>query len=81
MQLELRAAKLNLLSLLWQNNKADSAIQASIDSVAAKQKPIELEYYSHYQRMLALLKPNQIVLFDSVLSRMVRRNTGGDTIK
>lgn len=77
-QLDLRVAKLQLLELLKQPNLADSTINAAIAGVADKQKPIELEYFKHYQRMKILLTPQQMVTFDTLLARMVRRNTGGD---
>jgi hypothetical protein len=77
-QLDLRVAKLQLLELLRQPNLTDSAINAAIAGVADKQKPIELEYFKHYQRMKVLLNPQQMVTFDTLLVRMVRRNTGGD---
>jgi protein CpxP len=80
-QLDLRATKLDLLELLRQPTQSDSAVFAAIKNVTDHQQPIELEYFKHYQRMKKLLNADQMVVFDTLLVRMVRRNTGGDDNK
>jgi predicted RNA-binding protein YlqC (UPF0109 family) len=79
LQLELRVAKLDMLKLLGQEGVTDSAVQKAAETVAARQVPLELVYFSHFQRIKAMCNPNQQAAFDSMLVRMVRRNTGDTT--
>ncbi|MCU0335708.1 MAG: periplasmic heavy metal sensor [Chitinophagaceae bacterium] len=76
---DLRQAKLALLSLLQQPGVADSTVEQAVARVAEKQAPLELAYFRHFQRVRALCLPAQHPGFDSMLVRMVRRNTGDTT--
>lgn len=78
MQMELRTAKLNLISLAKQPTPSDSSVDAAIKEVTAKQYFIEKEYFEHYLRMRSTLNESQHPLLDSMLIKMVIRNTGGD---
>lgn len=79
LNLELRQAKMNFLELLRQPNVPDSLVQKAALEVAMKQAPIEVEFFQHFKRIQALCSPAQLGSFDSMLSRMVRRNTGDTT--
>jgi hypothetical protein len=50
------------------------------EKIAAKQVPIEMEFYRHFIRVKAMCQPQQYSAFDSLLNRMVRRNTGDTTV-
>lgn len=76
LNLELRQAKMNFLELLRQPNVPDSLVQKAALEVALKQAPIEVEFFQHFKRIQALCSQEQLGSFDSMLSRMVRRNTG-----
>jgi hypothetical protein len=77
---DLRAAKLEMINLLKQENVPDSAVQWVAEKIAAKQVPIEMEFYRHFIRVKAMCQPQQYSAFDSLLNRMVRRNTGDTTV-
>jgi Spy/CpxP family protein refolding chaperone len=77
---DLRAAKLEMINLLKQDNVPDSMVKAVADKIAAKQVPIEMEFYKHFVRIKAMCQPQQYGSFDSLLNRMVRRNTGDTTV-
>lgn len=76
---ELRAAKMEMIQLLRQPNVPDSVALAAASKIAARQAPLEMEYYRHFRRMQALCEAGQLGAFDSMLVRMVKRNTGDTT--
>lgn len=77
---DLRAAKVEMINLLKQDNVPDSVVQAVAEKIAARQVPIETEFYRHFIRVKAMCQPQQYSAFDSLLNRMVRRNTGDTTV-
>jgi hypothetical protein len=77
---DLRGAKLEMINLLKQDGVPDSTVQAVAAKIASKQAPIEMEFYKHFIRVKAMCQPQQYGAFDSLLNRMVRRNTGDTTI-
>lgn len=77
---DLRAAKLEMINLLKQDSVPDSVVLAVAQKIAARQVPIETEFYKHFIRIKAMCQPQQYSAFDSLLIRMVRRNTGDTTI-
>jgi hypothetical protein len=77
---DLRAAKMEMINLLKQENVPDSVVLAVAEKIAAKQVPIEMEFYRHFIRVKAMCQPQQYSAFDSLLNRMVRRNTGDTTV-
>jgi protein CpxP len=72
----LRESKLKIVAILQQPAINDSAVQALADEISTKQQPIEKEYFYHFSRIKAMCTPEQQALFDSVLIRMINRNTG-----
>lgn len=79
LNLELRQAKMNFIELLRQPNVPDSVVQKAALEVAMKQVPIEVAFFQHFKRIQGLCTPAQLNSFDSLLARMVRRNTGDTT--
>jgi protein CpxP len=78
---DLREAKLKLMSLLKEGNVSDSLMTAATTEIAAKQQPIEMEFYKHFQRVRALCNPQQEAKYDSMLVRFVNKSTGKDDNK
>jgi len=76
----LREAKLKLVSYL-KDNVSDSQVMAAIDDIAARQKPIELEFYRHFSRVRSMCKDAQAAKYDSMLVNMVNKNTGKEEKK
>ena len=77
----LREAKLNLVFLLKQDHVSDSLVMAAIDGIAARQKPIELEFYRHFSRVRSMCRDGQVAKYDSMLVNMVNKNTGKEDKK
>jgi hypothetical protein len=71
----LREAKMKMLSYLDQPNTPDSLIMAAAAEIAARQQPIELEYFKYFRRLETLCRPDQLPLFDSLLVNLVNRST------
>jgi hypothetical protein len=79
MNAELRQAKIDMINLLGSEDVSDSMLQVAAENVAAKQVPIEVAFHQHFKRVQAICNPQQMKRFDTMLLRMIRRNTG-DTI-
>jgi periplasmic protein CpxP/Spy len=76
LNLDMRQARLEMIALLNQPNAPDSVLKAAFQKIGDKQVPIEMEYYEHFKRVQALCKPDQLPRYDSMLIKMVYRNTG-----
>lgn len=75
----LRVVKMKMIGYLRlpANTIPDSVISKTAAEITEKQKAIEEAFYYHFRRVQAICRPDQQDLFDSVLIRMVIRNTGG----
>ncbi|HMP92773.1 MAG TPA: hypothetical protein PKD90_07875 [Phnomibacter sp.] len=78
--LQMREARLHMISLLQQPNVPDSVANKAFEAIGKVQIPMEREYYNHFRRMQAICTPEQLPRFDSMLNKMVRRNTGDTTL-
>jgi periplasmic protein CpxP/Spy len=74
---QLRESKMKMLELLRQPGPNDSLVQRVAAEITRHQQPIEREYFEHFRRVQALCTPTQRTNFDSMLVRMILRNTGG----
>lgn len=77
----LRVVKMKMIGFLKQpaTEIPESLVAQTAADITAKQKEIEIAYYYHFRRVQAICRPDQLPLLDSVLTRMVIRNTGGDS--
>lgn len=73
----LREAKMKMVELVKQAQPSDTTINAVMLEIMDKQKPIEMAFYDHFRRVKSLCKGNQSLKYDSMLTQMVIRNTGG----
>jgi protein CpxP len=80
LNLELRAAKMEMLDLISKGEGTDSLLWLGAEKVAAKQVPIEVAFHQHFKRLQAICNQQQLKSFDSMLQRMVRRSTGDTTV-
>lgn len=80
MNAELRTAKMDMLQLLQQKDLADTTIAAAATRVAQEQAKLEVAFFHHFKRVQAICQPNQLPLLESMLEKMVRRNTGDTTL-
>jgi periplasmic protein CpxP/Spy len=76
LNMEMRAARMEMVNLLRQPSVPDSLVKAVVTRIGEKQVPIELESYNHFRRTQSLCRPDQQAKYDSMLVRMVKRNTG-----
>jgi protein CpxP len=76
----LRVAKMKMINYLKKpaNTVPDSLISQTATEITQRQKAIEEAFYYHFRRIQSICRPEQLSLFDSILVRMVIRNTGGD---
>lgn len=77
----LREAKLRLMDYLKESNVSDSVVAAATAQIAARQQPIELEFYKHFGRVRSICKPEQVAKYDSMLVHFVNKNTGKEDNK
>lgn len=70
---EVRAAKDNFFKLVNNAAVTDSAINAAADSIAAKQKKIDLRTFHYFQRLRSICTPQQQPAFDSVVSQVLKK--------
>jgi len=71
----LRDAKHRFFRLLQQQTIPDSITDAAANAVAARQLAIELNNFRHFQKVRALCKTEQQAKFDSLMIRMVNKQT------
>lgn len=77
----LRAAKMAMISLLRGPEVSDSLILLAAEKVSQQQMPVEIAFYRHFRRVQALCTETQRPAFDSMLVKMIRRNTGDTTFQ
>ncbi|HEY6504713.1 MAG TPA: hypothetical protein VIZ28_12110 [Chitinophagaceae bacterium] len=82
---DIRKTKDSLFRLLSYENVNDSLVNATADAIGQKQKAIDLQAFNNFKQIRALCKPEQLVKYDSLVQRMVRKmgrpQRGGDQSK
>lgn len=73
---EMRNARNNFYNLLNLASVSDSAISSAADSIAAKQKLIDLQTFRHFQQVKAICTPEQQPKFDSLVQQVIKRMGG-----
>lgn len=73
---EMRAARNNFYNLLNQTSVPDSVINRLADSVAAKQKQMDLQTFRHFSQVKAICTPEQQPRFDSLVQQVIKRMGG-----
>ena len=69
---EMRAARNNFYNLLNQASVADSVVQRLADSIAAKQKQMDLQTFRHFEQVKAICTPEQQPRFDSLVQQVIK---------
>lgn len=70
---EMRIAKDNFFKLIRNSAIPDSVINAAADTIAAKQKKIDLKTFRYFQRLRNICTPQQQPAFDSVVSQVLKK--------
>ena len=73
---ELRTAKTNFYDLLYTSNATDSLINANADSIAQRQKRLDLQMFGYFKNIRSICTPNQLQKFDTTINKVVIRMTG-----
>lgn len=73
---EMKAARNNYYNLLNLTSVADSTVNRLADSVAAKQKQMDLQTFRHFSQVKALCTPEQQPKFDSLVQQVIKRMGG-----
>lgn len=73
---EMRSAKNNFYKLLNQSAVPDSVVNRYADSIAAKQKQMDLQTFRHFQQVKAICTPEQQPRFDSLVQQVIKRMSG-----
>jgi hypothetical protein len=73
---ELRAAKKDFYDLLYTATASDSLITADADSIAQKQKKLDLQIFHYFKNIRNICTPGQLQKFDSTINKVVVRMVG-----
>jgi len=74
---ELRNAKKDFYALMYSKNISDSLLNADMDSIAEKQKTLDLQMFRYFNNIRNICTTGQLQKFDSSINRQVLRMVGG----
>lgn len=74
---ELRNAKKDFYGLMYNNDISDSLINVDADSIAQKQKTLDIQMFTYFKSIRNICTPGQIQKFDSSINKEVARMVGG----
>ncbi|HET7119088.1 MAG TPA: hypothetical protein VFI29_21525 [Hanamia sp.] len=74
---ELRNTKKNFYGLMYNQSISDSFLNADADSIAQKQKTLDIQMFNYFKSIRNICTPGQIQKFDSAINRQVMRMVGG----
>lgn len=70
---EVRNAKKDFYGLIYSQNISDSLINADADSIAQKQKSLDMQMFGYFKNIRTICTSSQIQKFDSALKKEVAR--------
>ena len=73
---EVRNAKKDFYGLIYSENISDSLISADADSIAGKQKLLDMQMFAYFKKIRNICTPDQTQKFDSTLKKEVSRMVG-----
>lgn len=73
---ELRDAKKDFYGLIYADNISDSLINADADSIAQKQKTLDMQMFRYFKSIRNICTPGQLQKFDSTIKKVVVRMVG-----
>lgn len=74
---ELRSAKKDFYELVYSSTVSDSLINADADSIAQKQKTLDLQMFRYFRNLRSICTPDQLQKFDSTIKKVVIRMVVG----
>jgi Spy/CpxP family protein refolding chaperone len=73
---DVRDAKKNFYGLIYSDNLSDSLINADADSIARKQKILDMQMLGYFKNIRSICTPAQTQKFDSTIKKEVARMVG-----
>ena len=73
---DLRDAKKNFYEMIYVSGSSDSLIIANSDSIAQKQRNLDIQMFHYFKNVRNICTPEQTQKFDSVISKVVMRMVG-----
>jgi len=73
---DVRNAKKDFYGLIYSSNMPDSLIKADADSIAQKQRTLDMQMFSYFKNIRNICTPEQTQKFDSVIKKVVVRMVG-----
>ncbi len=70
---EVRNAKKDFYGLIYSSNVPDSLLKADADSIAQKQKTLDMQMFTYFKNIRNLCTPEQTEKFDTVIKKVVIR--------
>lgn len=74
---QLRNAKKDFYALMYNQNISDSLIITNADSIAEKQKTLDIQMFRYFNNIRNICTAGQLQKFDSAINRQVSRMVGG----
>lgn len=72
-----REAKKSFYGLIYSADISDSVISANADSIAQKQKILDMQMFRYFKNVRNICTPDQLQKFDSTIKNEVARMVGG----
>ena len=73
----LRNAKKDFYKLMYSPANSDSLINAGADSIAQKQKVVDIQMFRYFKNIRDICQPGQLPKFDSAIAHEIGRMIGG----
>lgn len=74
--IELRNAKKNFYGLIYNKNIPDSLLNADADSIAQKQKELDMQMFRYFDNIRNICSPDQTEKFDTIINVQIIRMVG-----
>ena len=74
--IELRNAKKNFYGLIYNKNIPDSLLNADADSIAQKQKMLDMQMFRYFNNIRNICSTDQLEKFDTLINVQITRMVG-----
>jgi Spy/CpxP family protein refolding chaperone len=74
---ELRNAKKDFYKLIYSSSNPDSLINADADSIAQKQKALDMQMFRYFKNIRSICTTEQLPKFDTTVTKEIGRMVGG----